>query len=454
MNIDQIVAEVPDYEAFLTVDELVASARQLAREYPNRVEIFSIGKSRQGEEIEALKVGEGALSALLFAFPHSNEPMGSMTLEYLSRRLAEDEALSEGVDFTWYLVKCIDPDGARLNEGWFKGPFTLEHYAHHYYRPPGFQQIEWTFPIDYKTLHFHAPLPETQALMALIDQVRPHFLYSLHNSDFGGGYFYVSKDCPSLYEPLHTLVKGQGLPLHLGEPETPFMTELAQAIYIVPRATHIYDYNEEHSTIDPAEVMRHGTSSFDYASRYGNPLSLVCEVPYFYHPSIEDTSPTDTVRREALLEALERERGYHAFLLSQYEAIKGCLAVGSPFRESVEHYLEIAPQRLAAREDWARSDPRAQRVATVAERFDSLVINKSNPMFMMGMFLRMIDAQVAAAGEEVALTQGRERVNGELEALSQELASELEYSVIPIQKLVRVQVGSALLAADYAKERQ
>jgi hypothetical protein len=232
------------------------------------------------------------------------------------------------------------------------------------------------------------------------------------------------------------------------------MTELARAIYIVPRAAHIYDYNKEHSTIDPAEVMRHGTSSFDYASRYGHPLSLVCEMPYFYHPSIEDTSPTDTVRREAVWEALERERAYHAFLFSQYEAIKDRLTVGSPFRESIEHYLETAPQRLAAREDWAKSDPRAQRVATVAERFDSLVINKSNPMFMMGMFLRMIDAQVAAAGEEVALTQGRERVNGELEALSQELASELEYSVIPIQQLVRVQVGSALLAADYAKERQ
>jgi len=172
-----ILDDVPNYEAFLTVDELKESTSRLAEQYPEVVQHFPIGTSRQGETIEAIKIGQGPKTALLFAMPHPNEPIGSMMLEFFSQRLAEDAALREFLGYTWYLVKCIDPDGARLNEGWFKGPFTLENYARHYYRPPAYQQVAWTFPIEYKTLRYENPIPETQALMGLIEKVRPDFMY-------------------------------------------------------------------------------------------------------------------------------------------------------------------------------------------------------------------------------------------------------------------------------------
>jgi len=139
MKFDDVLAilnDVPDYQVFLTVDELKASTHRLANRYPNSVEILPIGHSRQGDPIETIKIGNGPRQALLFAMPHPNEPIGSMMLEYLSLRLAEDDALRESLGYTWYLVKCIDPDGTRLNEDWFKGPFSLENYARHYYRPP------------------------------------------------------------------------------------------------------------------------------------------------------------------------------------------------------------------------------------------------------------------------------------------------------------------------------
>lgn len=147
---DKIVDEVPDYKAFYAIDELNASSERLARKHPSKVDVFYIGRSRKGEGTKALRIGKGRKTALLFGFPHPNEPIGSMTLEYLSGRLAEDNTLDK-LDFTWYIIKCIDPDGARLNEGWFKGPYTPLNYALNYYRPPGYQQIEWTFPIEYKT---------------------------------------------------------------------------------------------------------------------------------------------------------------------------------------------------------------------------------------------------------------------------------------------------------------
>jgi hypothetical protein len=448
-----IVNDVPDYQVFLTVDELKASSRQLADQYPRIVETLPVGHSRQGDSIEALKIGDGPGKALLFAMPHPNEPIGSMMLEYLSHRLAEDETLREELGYTWYLIKCIDPDGTRLNEGWFKGPFSITNYARHYYRPPSFQQVEWTFPIDYKTLHFHDPLPETQSLMALMERSRPDFLYSLHNSGFGGVYFYISGESPSLYEPLHKLVASQDLPLHLGEPEIPYATEYARAIYKVPVRAETYDFYEEQTDTDPAEVLKGGTSSFDFARSLCDPFCLVCEMPYFYNPTIHDTSPSDMVRRDAILQGLEQARKDFEFLQEQYDEVKDALTVPSPFRDTIEESLRAFRQRLAAQENWARTEPKTAETATVAEKFDNLVLRRLYRLFGLGLFVRLLDAQVTATGALPTLSAARERAVAAFEARSADLEAELDYTVIPIQKLVRVQLGSALLAADRAARR-
>jgi len=73
-----ILNDVPDYQVFLTVDELKASTHQLANAHPNTVEVLPIGHSRQTDPIEAIKIGDGPRQALLFAMPHPDEPIGSM----------------------------------------------------------------------------------------------------------------------------------------------------------------------------------------------------------------------------------------------------------------------------------------------------------------------------------------------------------------------------------------
>jgi hypothetical protein len=448
-----ILNDVPDYQVFLTVDELNASTRQLANKHPNTVEVLPVGHSRQGDPIEAIRIGSGPKQALLFAMPHPNEPIGSMMLEYLSRRLAEDDALRESLGYTWYLIKCIDPDGTRLNEGWFKGPFSLGNYARHFYRPPHFQQVEWTFPVDYKTLHFHDPLPETQALMALIEQVKPDFIHSLHNSGFGGVYFYISEEAPRLYEPFHKLAESQNLPLHLGEPEIPYATEYASAIYKVPVAAESYDYLEKQTGTDPAEIITGGTASFDYARTFCDPFCLVCEMPYFYHPAIHDTSPADMVRRDAILQGTGQARQDMNFLKDQYEAVKDALTVPSLFHDAIKETLRTFEQRLVAHENWARTEPKTAETATVAEKLDNLVIRRLYRLFSLGMFIRLLDAQIAATGESPSFSSAREAAQAAFEARNADLEAELEYSVIPVQKLVRVQLGSALLAADHAAGR-
>jgi hypothetical protein len=449
----RIIDDVPDYKDFLTVDELKENTRQLAERFPDVVELLPIGKSRRGDSIEAIKIGDGPKKALLFAMPHPNEPIGSMMLECFSLRLAEDADLRESLVYTWYLVKCIDPDGTRLNEGWFKSPFSLENYARHYYRPPAYQQVAWTFPIDYKTLHFDAPIPETQALMGLIEQVQPDFMYSLHNSDFGGVYYFLWEAAPPLYDQFHKLVESQGLPLHMGESERPYEEQFASAIYRDSSISEEYDYLDEHSDTDPAEIISGGTLSFEYARRFCDPFTLICEMPYFYNAAINDASPSDMLRRDALLQAIDESRASVEFLYKLYHAVKGELTVPSPFRDAIEEYLRTSDEELAVEEQWVRTNSETAVTATVAEKFDSLVIHKYYRLTMLSMFLRMLDAQITGRGASPTLISTREVAREDFETRAVALEAEIDYSVIPIQKLVRVQLGSALLAADYAARR-
>jgi hypothetical protein len=295
---------------------------------------------------------------------------------------------------------------------------------------------------------------ETRALMALIEQVRPDFMYSLHNSGFGGVYFYIWEAAPPLYEPFHKLVESQGLPLHLGEPEMPYEIEYASAIYKDSSITAEYDYLEEHTSTDPAEIITGGTLSFEYARAFCDPFTLICEMPCFYHPAINDTSASDMVRRDAILQAIEETEEDINFLKGLYDAVKSELTVPSPFRDAIEETLRTSLAELAAEENWARANPRTAEAATVAEKFDSLVIHRFYRLFGLGMFVRMLDAQIAVTGESPSLFSAREAARAAFEARSADLEAELDYTVVPIQKLVRVQLGSALLAADYAARRQ
>ena len=92
-------------------------------------------------------------------------------------------------------------------------------------------------------------------------------------------------------------------------------------------------------------------------------------------------------------------------------------------------------------------------MATVAEKFDNYLIHKFGHLFIFSMFVRMVDAQIKATGESSVLTTARKTIGEVFEKRITELETNLEYTVIPIQKLVRLQLGSALLAANHAAKR-
>lgn len=51
MDMKEIIARVPDYTCFMTVDELDQSTQKLASEYPDRVQVRCVGHSRAGHPI-------------------------------------------------------------------------------------------------------------------------------------------------------------------------------------------------------------------------------------------------------------------------------------------------------------------------------------------------------------------------------------------------------------------
>jgi hypothetical protein len=138
-----------------------------------------------------------------------------------------------------------------------------------------------------------------------------------------------------------------------------------------------------------------------------------------------------------------------------YDAVRDELTESSPFKDSISSFLQVLPQSLAAQEKWAKTDPSTQEQATVAEKLDALSVRRFYFVLLnLGMTIRMIEAQTAASGESPTLTATRQRAIVAFDQLVAELEAEIEYSVVPIRKLVGVQLGSALLAAAYAAERQ
>ncbi len=450
--IEEILRNVPDYRKFKTVEELNESSRKLAEEYREIVELKEIGKSRDGNPILSLKIGKGRLNAVLFAFPHPNEPIGSMMLDYLSIVYAENEELRKALNFTLHIVKVSDPDGAMLNENWFKGPFTPLNYALNFYRPAGNQQVEWTFPIKYKNLNFNKPIPETKALMTLIDETKPDFIYSLHNAGFGGVYYYLSRDIPLLYPIYQYMAYKQELPLSLGEPEMPYAVKFADAVYSLPSTKDRYDYLEEHSDKDPAEIIKSGTSSVDYAKRVNpNVTELVCEVPYYYDPRIDDLSESDVIRKEAILSKLEFREELYKFLYDRFKKVQNLLTRPSKFKESIEYFLEVGLESIKAERNWAESNPELERSATVAEKFDNELVSKFYSMLITGLFLRMIEHQLEESQNKV-LKDLAEEIKGKLLELNEIVEEGMNYQVIPIKKLVTVQLAAGLYTMLHIKE--
>ncbi|WP_419996877.1 M14 family zinc carboxypeptidase [Streptomyces boninensis] len=438
------VTSVPATDHYPGVDELLDSFRELAARYPALITERRIGTSRLGEPLYCFTVGAGASDLVVVGGVHPNEPVGAVTALHLASSLCADDALRGRYGATWHIVPCIDPDGARLNEDWFQAPADRIRYGRSFYRPPGHEQVEWTFPFSYRDAYFDAALPETFALMRLIDATRPRFLSTLHNCEEGGVYYYLNRPAPALYATLAEIPTAAGLPLATGEPEAPHVPVYAPAVYGSIDMRAAYDYLEAHGD-DPAARIA-GASSASYAEPYGT-FYFVTEVPHWSHPDADDPTPTPERYPEILRERATALREAGAFLKDVLDAAEPYLTIDSPFLRATKSF---APGLIAdADVEAARAAAAEDRPATVSERYSCRASVHSCRIRFGGMLLRALAAELAAGTAPPAVRRLHRRLAERYQDWEKD-AEPLHGSPIPIAALAGVQYAALLAAADHA----
>ncbi|OEI69148.1 M14 family zinc carboxypeptidase [Curtobacterium sp. ER1/6] len=437
----RLVTEVPDRDGFPLVDDLHARFAALAAAHPGQVTVTRIGTSRLGEPLHSYRIGSGSHAAVVVGGVHPNEPIGSWTALHLATWLLAGG--TEELDVTWHVVPTIDPDGMRLNEAWFDDPYDRVHYARHFYRPAPDSQVEWTFPNSHGSVYFDQVLPETLAFMRLIDDTEPDLLVSLHNGEMGGVYYYLSEDLPGVIDTLHAVPAALGLPLDTGEPESPFLRELAPAVFAMDGVERAYDYLESLG-VDPAEHI-HGASSAAWAMRHGA-LCVVAELPYWSHPDADDQTPTTESYADLLRRCADDLGAVGVVLQDVLDAATPLLTIETPFLEASRAFVPMLAGMVETDRLRADREPAARR-ATVAERFGCEDLVRCFGLRYGGMLLRALEAETGAGTAPAPLRRLRDRLAAQY-ALWQADAGTGAVP-IPVATLVGVQFGAILACAAH-----
>jgi len=436
--VDELAAlldRVPDHSSFLGPEQIGREVERLCRDFPGLSRRAVVGHSAEERPIELLTVGHGSRPILLLGVPHPNEPVGTLTALFLARLLCEDEGLRGRLGVTLGIVPIADPDGLSLNASWLAEPLTLLGYARGFYRPPHHEQVEWSYPVDYRALRFTRPAPETAVVMRVMERVRPQVFFSLHNSGFGGVYFYASCDRPALFGRWRALAGRLGLPLHLAEPEVPYLEELGPATYRLFGIADTYEYFARTLGGDPAVVIEAGTCGDDWLRKVCHAFSLVCEVPFFTAPAIGDMRAAGLTRREALLAGHARAREIHGHCADAIEQL-GSRARDDRLLRSLRTYVAKTPSRIEAEVAYAQA-PDYDREATRSQACDADLGTAFYHLLYLGEAYR------------VAVGAGADRLATALDARLSRLAADLERGAgmrpLPLRSLVAMQAGAGLL---------
>ena len=186
-----------------------ADLRALVAAHPRTAALTSIGKSVEGREIWAIEIARdptrhtpGKPSVLFNGTQHAREVMSTEvaldTAEYLLTNDGRDPKVTRWIDETEiWIVPMVNVDGSNRvwtdDDGWRKNARGCNGAAH---CPTGTGvDINRNFPYQWAACNgsssqplqedFHGPSaasePETQALMKLVDRIRPVFDVSYHS---------------------------------------------------------------------------------------------------------------------------------------------------------------------------------------------------------------------------------------------------------------------------------
>lgn len=379
--IDDALDALPGYDKFCSVAELQAFAEALRKDPRFTVEVA--GTSAGGRPIDHIRFGQGEVKALFVSLLHCCEPIGGLTVHALMSLLKEGHPAVTGADVEWHIIPCADPDGALLNEGWSQQPITFERYMKGLYNQEAADQIDGSFPIDHKKLHFDAPTREAAVLKGVIDRIRPDFYFPLHNALIGGAFFLVAHDIGAdRYRAFHALLEANGIPLQNQMYHAAFFDRLGDGVLKLGGTGKFYEMIEA-SGGAPEEMLKGGTTSFEYLTAIKpEAQTVVVELPYLSHPLSESDVPTGQNLRQIKLRIEAEQKYVAAATLEEWDKVKDDLDPASPFYRKVLGSIIDHRDRLNdGLPAWGAGtrdtlyNPAYNKIATERERFENHMIS-------------------------------------------------------------------------------
>lgn len=388
-----------------TVDDLTRTARDLARRHPSRCRLRQVGESRAGEPLWLLSVGHGRRNVLVVSGAHPNEPAGGAAvadLAYLAvrggrtgRGWPDARERRQDRDAAWHFLLCLDPDGARHTEPWTRHPGTLERQLRHFYRPAADQQPEWLPPPGRGTV----PLPETRALLTVLDELRPALQVSLHANDVGGAWTQLTHDLPGAPVALADAAAAHAVPLAAAPVDTLHMPAAGPGVFLMAAGAGL-DANVVHRDW----LTR---STWFHPLRYGT-VTAVVETPVWAVEAVADPRPAEAPALvvESCVAHLRAQAGQLAGLLDV--ARSGLGAAPGPLLDAAAWLTEACLTNAA---QWS-APPSPGSPPPAATAGGALALRMAAhrlPLRAAAMLARATDGHPLGPGCEALLTRWRRR---------------------------------------------
>lgn len=176
--------------------------------------------------------------------------------------------------------------------------------------------------------------------------------------------------------------------------------------------------------------------------------------------NISDMSESKAIRRDVAEEKLNCEEQYNNSITALINESEAYIDKQNPFMVTLRDFA--SPKRNDATRKMISVNPAFAKHATIAEEFSNLLVAKFYKLLQFGMLVRMHESELEnmkKTGEEdpckrAALERGMQKALTMFNELAEYLEAEIHYEVVPIRKLVAIQLESGLLTMQYLKDHK
>jgi len=315
-------------------------------------------------------------------------------------------------------------------------------------------QVEWSFPINYKRLVFNEPTRETRVLQRILETVLPDFYYTLHNTIAGGGFFLLNCDIgQQYYQELYGLLRRHRIPLQANSSHLAWCPQFAQGVVELTTTRRLYDSLEK-TTPHPERLLHSGGLSSEYlASIKANAVTFVAELPYVKHPSDGSTRETTRNLRQVRLRLDAENKFVATVIIEEWDKVEPDLDRNSPFYKKIfngvisvkESLCEGLPswpfkiQEILFSSAHGKTMTEGEQLSAYLQRFRMLCQSHE--------FVRLLKASTQTA----AVTRATARVESVLDDALEDIGRTIDLSLMEAvdhDTLAKVQLGSGLIVLN------